>query len=179
MDIISYVIGKKSGGASNYTLTAGSSTLPAYQKIMEQIPEITITGTSCTYMFYNCKASSLPKLKGTEQVVNTSNMFSGCNNITKLDLSKYTFGTITNASSMFASCQKLAVLDISTLDLTDLASGKYTNIFSGTGYNCVVKDGAYSSGVPYIYVKNTAMQNWVLNTSGAPNTWSTDNVKVK
>lgn len=176
MDVISYLIGKKSGGTS-FTIQAGTTSIPGYTKTVEQIEELTVDGTSCLCMFYNYKGSTIPKLKGTENVTNLSNMFYNCSNVLKIDLSKNTFGTITTVSSMFNACNKVAVIDISTLDLTNVAN--YSNIFSSCGNNCATKDGAYASKIPYVYVKNTAMQTWVLNTSGCPSTWSTNNVIVK
>lgn len=177
MDVISYIIGKKSGGASSYTIKGGTLSVPSYQKIMEQIEELTVDDTSCAYLFYNCKASSLPKLKGTTNVTDVNNMFYNCANVTKIDLSKNTFGTITNVSNMFYGCSKLAVLDISTLDLTNVNIS--TSIFYNTGSSCLVKDGAYASKIPYVYVKNSTMQTWVLNHSSCPSSWSTSNVLVK
>ena len=177
MDLTSYLLGKKSGGAPSYTVKSGTTSVAGYQKIMEQIEELTVDDTSCACLFYNCKASSLPKLKGTEKVTNLSNMFYNCSNVLKIDLSKNTFGTITNVSSTFNACNKVCVVDISTLDLTNVSS--YSNVFSSCGNNSTAKNGAYANGIPYVYVKNTAMQNWVLNTSGCPSTWSTSNVLVK
>lgn len=176
MDVISYLIGKKSGGSS-FTIQAGTTSVPGYSKIIEEIEEITVEGTSCAYLFYGYKGSLIPKLKGTENVTNLSNMFYNCSNVTKIDLSKNTFGTITTVASMFNTCNKVAIIDISTLDLTNVSN--YSNIFSSCGNNCATKDGAYASKIPYVYVKNTAMQTWVLNNSSCPSSWSTDNVKVK
>lgn len=176
MDVISYLIGKKSGGTS-FTIKGGTLSIPSYQKIMEQIEELTVDDTSCAYMFYNYKASSLPKLKGTERVTDVNNMFYNCSNVTKIDLSKNTFGTITNVSYMFYGCNKLAVLDISTLDLTNVNIS--SSMLYNTGSSCLVKDGAYASKIPYVYVKNSAMQTWILNNSSCPSSWTTSNVLVK
>lgn len=176
MDVISYIIGKKSGGTS-FTIQAGTSSAPGYCKIIEEIEEITVEGTSCAYLFYNYSGSIIPKLKGTENVTNLSNMFYNCSNVTKIDLSKNTFGTITTVSSMFNTCRKVAIIDISTLDLTNVANS--SSMFSSCGNNCATKDGAYASKIPYVYVKNSAMQTWVLNHSSCPSTWTTSNVLVK
>lgn len=177
MDLTSYLIGKNSGGAPSYTIQAGTNSVPGFSKIIEEIEEITVEGTSCAYLFSGYKGTSIPKLKGTEKTTNLSNMFYNCSNVTKIDLSKNTFGTITTVSSMFNACNKVAVIDISTLDLTNVANS--SSLFSSCGNSCATKDGAYASKIPYVYVKNTAMQTWVLSHSSCPSTWTTSNVLVK
>ena len=183
MDLTSYLMGKNAGGGGGsptYTLTYGTQTSPGWHKIMEQVDEITVTGTSCAYLFYGCKATKLPKVKGTETIKNLSYMFASCSNLKKVDLSKNTFGAISSVFNMFGSCSKLAVIDISSIDISNLtSSSSIAGIFSSTGSSCSTADGAYATNIPYVYVKNSAMQNWVLNTASPPSSWTTDNVVIK
>lgn len=177
MDLTSYLIGKNSGGAPSYTIKAGTSSMPGYNQIIEGIEELTIDDTSFAYLFYGYKGSTLPKLKTTKTITNLNNTFYNCNYVTKIDLSGITFGTVTNASALFGNCSKVAVIDISTLDLTGATN--YAGIFSSCGNSCATKDGAYAAKIPYVYVKNTAMQTWVLENPTCPSTWTTSNVIVK
>ena len=52
----------------------------------------------------------------TSKVVNMSNMFSNCENLTSIDLSGFNTSKVTNMSGMFSSCKNLLVLDTSSFD---------------------------------------------------------------
>jgi len=105
-------------------------------------------------------------------------MFANNTVLTTLDASKITLESATNIQNMFYNCYKLAVLDISGMDFSNVTT--FDNMFNQCGTRCLQSDGAYADGIPYIYVKDTAAQNWILNSAnGHYNSWSTNNVVVK
>lgn len=138
--------------------------------------------TSVNSMFSGTTAREIIGLNNwnTSNISNFASMFYGNVGITKLDLSSFTLGNkeTYSMSSMFSGANKLALLDISNIELNKVTS--FTNMFSNCGSQCLQSDGAYADGIPYIYVKDTTSQNWVLTqNNGHPSTWSTDNVVVK
>ena len=52
----------------------------------------------------------------TDNVENTSYMFSGCLNLTKLDLSNFNTSNVTDMSCMFASCESLRDVNLENLE---------------------------------------------------------------
>ena len=70
-------------------------------------------------------------------------------------------------SWMFYGCKNLKTLDLSSFDFSNVV--KTENMFSSVG------------GVPTIYVKDEASQNFILNlpTNSRPSGWSTSNVIIK
>ena len=88
----------------------------------------TYAPTSLEHFFAGC--STLETITGLEylntaNVKNMSNMFSGCQNLSSLDLSKFNTEKVTNMSRMFYGCQKLSSLDLSkfnTEKVTDMSS---------------------------------------------------------
>ena len=88
----------------------------------------TYAPTSLEHFFAGC--STLETITGLEylntaNVKNMSNMFSGCQKLSSLDLSKFNTANVTNMSRMFYGCQKLSSLDLSkfnTEKVTDMSS---------------------------------------------------------
>ena len=88
----------------------------------------TYAPTSLEHFFAGC--STLETITGLEylntaNVKNMSNMFSGCQKLSSLDLSKFNTANVTNMSRMFYGCQKLSSLDHSkfnTEKVTDMSS---------------------------------------------------------
>ena len=82
--------------------------------------------TSCYKWFYGCK--DLTTIEGieylnTENVTNMSGMFSGCYELTTLDVSNFDTQNVTDMSGMFSSCFALRTLDLSnfnTQNVTDM-----------------------------------------------------------
>ena len=161
---------------------------------------------NCSYMFYKCDSLATLDLSNfdTSNVTNMSNMFNSCNklkslyvsnfntskvdimnsmfsycrSLTSLDLSNFDTPNLTNMDSMFRNCDKLATLNLSGFDFTKVTSFSY--MFENCGIGCLASDGAYADGIPYIYVKDEAAQNWILTKSNSrPSTWSTANVIIK
>ena len=115
--------------------------------------------TSLRNFFKNCKAletiSNLENLN-TTKVTDMSYMFTGCNNLSSLDLSYFNTTNVTDMSGMFYDCKKLSLLDLTnfntakvtnmsymfngcsaltSLDLTKFNTANVTNM-SGMFYNC-------------------------------------------
>lgn len=195
-----------SGGGQTLTIESGSTSKPGFQKVIENLPSLDISGTSCNYMFYNYTGSTIPVLNGTSNVTKMENMFQNCiyvtnfnldnwntSNVTSmknmfscssaiairnLDCSSFNVENVTNMAGMFNGLYQLAILDISSFDFSGVIN--YGSMFTSCGTYSKQADGAYADGIPYVYVKNATAQNWVLTeNNGHPNTWSTNNVVIK
>ena len=75
--------------------------------------------TSCYEWFDLC--TSLTEIEGienlnTEEVTNMGSMFSGCYDLTQLDLSKFNTQNVEDMSDMFVSCMSLKSLDVSNFN---------------------------------------------------------------
>ena len=75
--------------------------------------------TSCYEWFDMC--TSLTEIEGienlnTEEVTNMGSMFSGCYDLTQLDLSNFDTQNVENMSDMFVSCLDLKSLNVSNFD---------------------------------------------------------------
>ena len=75
--------------------------------------------TSCYKWFDMC--TSLTEIEGienlnTEKVTNMGSMFSGCYDLTQLDLSNFDTQNVENMSDMFVSCMNLKSLNVSNFD---------------------------------------------------------------
>jgi len=154
---------------------------PNYELDLSQLDTKNVTNISS--MFAN---SELEKIDisnfNTLNIQNASRPFNTCTNLKELicnDL-KYYANTV-SYSSLFNGLFKLAKLDISKLDTTraDMPFN-FGSMFTNCGSNCLQSDGAYADGIPYVYVKDTAAQTWVLTANnGHPDTWTTANVVIK
>ncbi|MCT0017742.1 BspA family leucine-rich repeat surface protein, partial [Lactococcus lactis subsp. lactis] len=60
------------------------------------------------------------KYLDTSKATNMSTMFSGCKNLTSLDLSHFNTSNVTNMSVMFADCSSLISLDLSSFDTSNV-----------------------------------------------------------
>lgn len=195
-----------SGGGAFEIVAGEDNDKAGYAKAVSQLPSVTVSGTSCSYMFSNFPFATIPKVLGTENVTTMDNMFYGCNRITNFNLSEYNTSNVTNMSYMFysSSAVKIRHLDLSnfntskvtnmrdmfnglyqlaTLDISNFDFSRVTtfyNVFSNCGTYSKQVDGAYADGIPYVYVKDATAQNWVLTESnGHPSTWTTNNVVIK
>lgn len=133
--------------------------------------------TNMEYCFSQIKAEELDLSNwNTEKVANFTYMFL-YSRIKYLDVRNFTFKNSTNTTGMFDGANYITELDISNWDITGI--GMYGNLFRNCGTSCLQSDGAYANGIPYVYVKDATMQDWVLNTAPHPNTWTTSNVVIK
>ena len=98
--------------------------------------------TSCYEWFDDCY--HLTQIEGienlnTEKVTNMSYMFSGCYELTSLDVTNFNTANVTDMGSMFAGCYKLTSLDVTnfnTAKVTDMGCMFYdcsalTTIYAG------------------------------------------------
>ena len=73
----------------------------------------------------NCSAIEGLENLDTSKTTNMSDMFSGCNSLTSLDISNFNTSNVSRMSSMFDNCYKLTSLDVSSFDtsnVTDMLS---------------------------------------------------------
>lgn len=91
---------------------------------------------------------------------------------TSLDLNWLDTSNISNMSYMFYENQKLVSLNLSHFDFSNVTS--HEKMF----YNCGTST---PTRLTIIYVKDIAMQNWILSLSSndRPSRWSTSNVIIK
>ena len=83
--------------------------------------------TNTSYLFYtNARLDVINELLALcKNVTNMSNMFSGCNALTTLDLSSFDTSNVTNMSNMFYNCNALTTLDLSSFDTSNATSMSY------------------------------------------------------
>ena len=83
--------------------------------------------TDVSWMFSGC--SNLTSLDvssfKTENVTNMNGMFNGCSNLTSLDVSGFKTDKVTDMSWMFSGCDKLTSLDLSKFNTENVANMSY------------------------------------------------------
>lgn len=100
------------------------------QRIINDLNTTRIDNMS--YMFYNCKVTSLefPISFDTSDVTTMAYMFSGCTDLRTLDISHFDFTLVTNMSGMFNNCQKITSVPFnSNVNFSDVTS--LSNLFNG------------------------------------------------
>ena len=103
-----------------------------YVKSTASLVPIDCTGKATLYKFFeNCRWDHLPKLRNTSSVTTFEGCFSGCSNVTSLDLSSVDTSSANGngMATMFYGCQKLVSLDLSGFDFSGITS--LNNTFSG------------------------------------------------
>ena len=91
--------------------------------------------TDMSRMFSTCeKLTSLDLSKfGTSNVTNMGSMFSNCFELTSLDLSSFDTSNVTDMSSMFSCCSALKTLDLSSFNIAQKGSCGMDNMFHMCG----------------------------------------------
>lgn len=92
------------------SIESGGKYAPRYISFKEY------TGTDLTEEIFNLDTSN---------IVNMSEMFCGCQNITSLDISQWNTSNVTSMQKMFSGCNNLANVNVSNLDtskVTDISS---------------------------------------------------------
>lgn len=88
--------------------------------------------TSTRYWFFNCKnLTSITGLKNlnTVNVKDMEEMFSGCSNLTELDVSHFNTVNVEDMALMFNDCSKLTLLDLSNFNTANVKS--MSSMFEG------------------------------------------------
>lgn len=78
-----------------------------------------------SYLFYNYKNVKQIQMNGnfhTENTVNMSYMFNGCEGLTSVDLSGFDTSNVTDLGSMFAFCENLTRVDVSGFDTANVTN---------------------------------------------------------
>ena len=103
-----------------------------YNPRCNQTPIIPINATSCRNMFSDCdKLTELNLSKlNTVNIVSMKGMFRNCRKITTLDLDNLITSKVTDMSDMFIACTKLVKLNLSNFDTSNV-----TNMFSMFEHN--------------------------------------------
>lgn len=138
--------------------------------------------TNISYMFIDCvnlREIDMSGFISNNKITTMSMAFGGCSELRKVDISGISVMQSANINTLFYNCKKLAVIDISGLINPIIISSYYQDMFYDCGINCLASDGAYADGIPYIYVHDETMQNFILNTTSHPEGWSTANVVIK
>lgn len=219
MDLMSYLLGKNSGGGGggsitdyisdtlNFSTSQGSN----FCKLVQKLPKMKISSnvTQLMYAFQNYQGTKIEfdfENSDFSKVINMSYMFNecvnlreidmsgfisnnkittmsmafgGCSELRKVDISGISVTQTANINTLFYNCKKLAVIDISGLTNPIIIASYYQDMFYNCGTECLQSDGAYADGIPYIYVHNATMQNFILNTTTHPEDWTTANVVIK
>ena len=78
--------------------------------------------TNASYLFSGCENMTSVDLRGfdTSKVTNMSNMFGGCESLTKLDVSGFDTSQVADMSYMFYDCESLTKLDVSGFDTSQV-----------------------------------------------------------
>ena len=100
-------------------------------------------------VFYSCV--NLQEIKGIENwnvsnVTSLELIFSGCSNITKLDLSNWNTSKVTNMVNMFTGMLSLEELNISNFDTTNVAEKNMDKMFGYMTYN--ESNGSWTFNAP-------------------------------
>lgn len=153
--------------------------------------------TSMENMFCYCSNITTVDVSNwdTSNVTDMSSMFSDCRNLTTLDVSSWNTSNVTDMNSMFSSCNKLITVDVSNWNTSNVTDMGY--MFSGCGKLTTLDISNWDTGnvtrsdymfygcgesletPTTVFVKDAAMQQWVLNTNYVPENWSTANVIIK
>ena len=102
-------------------------------------------------MFNGCQKLKTLDLTSfnTAKVANMEKMFYNCSALTSLDLSSFNTQNVTNMTYMFNGCSNLTNLNISNFDFTKVTS--YNNIFNLVPADC------------YILVKDDTAKEWITS----------------
>lgn len=126
-------------GAGTGAEQSSSASAGPWDTYASQIKSINFSGkviapSNCNSLF--SRLSNVTKITNagnfdTSNVTDMGSMFSGCNNLITLDVSKWNTSNVTNMVSMFHNCRKLTTLDVSGWN-----TGNVTNMNS-MFYNCI------------------------------------------
>lgn len=101
--------------------------------------------TNASSCFWNCKElTAVPDLFNGAQtgLTNLDYMFSGCENMTTIDLSSWKFGQVTNMRGMFSNCINAITIDITGIDTSQMTSTSNMMDIFAYCYNLIRVRGA-------------------------------------
>lgn len=101
--------------------------------------------TNASSCFWNCyKLTTVPDLFNGAQtgLTDLSYMFSGCTNMTTIDLSSWKFGQVTSMRGIFSNCINAITIDISGIDTSKMTSTLYMKGMFDYCYNLIRVRGA-------------------------------------
>lgn len=112
------------------TTSAGQDYTGNWKNLVKKLPtSINVTGTSISALFRYYKGTNIPTINLSKQITSANYAFTGCINVTSIDISNINLSAVTDMSNMFSSCSSLENLSFSnttTNKLTDTSS-----MFSG------------------------------------------------
>ena len=123
--------------------------------------------TNASSCFWNCsQLTAVPDLFNGAQtgLTNLGYMFSGCSNMTTIDLSSWKFGQVTSMNGMFQGCSNTITIDITGIDTSQMTSTSNMNSIFDYCYNLIRVRGAIDligmnlTGLPslgYVYTLTT------------------------
>ena len=130
---------KESLGENEYPLNDKSDASPRWAEHKNEIEKVVFDASfanalpvTCRNWFKGCvNLKSIDGLEhlNTKNVTDMSSMFSGCGDLTSLDLSSFDVGGVTDMENMFASCTTLVSVYVSDKFVTS-QSANGTGMFS-------------------------------------------------
>ena len=101
--------------------------------------------TNASSCFWNCsQLTAVPDLfNGAQTNLTTLDyMFSGCSNMTTIDLSSWKFGQVVSMRDMFSSCVNVKTIDITGIDTSQMTSTSNMDSIFAYCYNLIRVRGA-------------------------------------
>ena len=129
--LVPKVLEIQSGGGdiSEYisnTASAGDSQTTGIGKSLLKLPKLTITGTTCAYLFRGC--NHLTEIEGItcdNTVTGANYMFNGCELLESVDfLADIDFSNVTGMGYMFYNCKKIK--EIPQINTSKVTAWQYT-----------------------------------------------------
>ena len=100
------------GDVSEYfteTISSGDLTTPGWFKTIKKFPIFGVSGTSASYMFYNCPLETIT-VPDTSNVTNMANMFNRALKLTSVNVPQ--MSKVTNCYQMFNDCSNIQIINL-------------------------------------------------------------------
>ena len=119
--------------------------------------------TDMSDMFSGCESLTSIDLSNfnLSNVTDISNMFDGCSSLTNLDLSNFNTSNVTNVSSMFRGCSSLTNLDLSSFNTSNVTnmSGLFWGCSSLTNLDLSSLDTSNVTDISYMFKDCSSLNN--------------------
>lgn len=107
------------------SLKAGNSNVSGLNTIIKKVPDnLTITGTSASYLFYRCSGLTEAPQLDTSNITNMVYMFGLCSYLTAVP--QYDTSSVTDMWNMFYSCSRLTYASINNILAMCINATSYT-----------------------------------------------------